>query len=167
VASHGKRVLWIVLLLAALVLTTGFRLVQGGDSTLASGETYEGTLVFTGGNYTIEQGATVDGDVWMIGGNVLLNGEITGDVRMYGGNMVVSPGASIGGQYYDERTEGDGDVFNVVDVGFLPCACCCGLPLLLIVILLIVLLSRRGKGGSPQMTTGVPPQGTPPSDGTS
>jgi hypothetical protein len=153
------------LMVAAVLLTTGFRLVQGGDTALGSGETYEGTMLFTGGNYTVEEGAAIDGDVWMIGGNVVLHGEITGDVHLYGGNIAIMPGGSIDGELIDQRRESSGgDGFDVVDVGPLPCACCCGLPLALLLLVVLLLVRAARKSKTPMPAAGEPPQGLPPTE---
>jgi hypothetical protein len=58
----------------------------------------EGAFVVAGGNATIPSGASVDGTVYVIGGDARINGRLAGDVTVLAGNLSVGSGATITGR---------------------------------------------------------------------
>jgi hypothetical protein len=91
--KNWMRFIIFAVLLAALVfpgaaLAKGVRpdrLVPGGNFTLKSGETQEGTLFVLGGNVVLQVDSTVTGDVLLLGGNLQSSGIVQGSIVSLGG----------------------------------------------------------------------------------
>jgi len=99
-----RFVLALVLLLALALPGTALakgnlpdRIVPGGNFTLESGETLEGSLLVLGGNALLKVDSTVTGDVIVLGGNVQAAGLVEGTVLSMGGQVRLESSAVVEG----------------------------------------------------------------------
>jgi cytoskeletal protein CcmA (bactofilin family) len=99
-----RWVLLIVMLAALALPTPAFarglfddRVIFGGNFTLESGETLDGTLVVFGGNVALEAESLVTEDVVVMGGNLEVAGTVEGNVVGLGGLISLSETAVVEG----------------------------------------------------------------------
>ncbi len=101
-----SRLIFPFLLLVLLLALPGSALAQGmtddqiiagGNFTLESGQTHEGSLLVFGGNVAIQPGATVTGDIIVFGGNALVEGTVDGSVVGFGSNLNLGTASIVGG----------------------------------------------------------------------
>jgi hypothetical protein len=122
-----KYLLFILLVVALLWPTTAFakdpfedKVIFGGTFTLASGDSFDGSIVVFGGAITTEADTTVNGDVVLIGGTAEINGTVNGNLVGMGGAVRVNEGAVVNGDLVTfgatlNRAEGARITGQVVD----------------------------------------------------
>ncbi|NTU74923.1 MAG: hypothetical protein HGA86_02250, partial [Anaerolineaceae bacterium] len=71
-------------------ITSGDKVITGGDFRLKTGEAIDGNLLVFGGNASLEEGSAVFGTVTIFGGNVNIGGYVDEDVILFGGTMNVT-----------------------------------------------------------------------------